>query len=418
MRERLAAIIDREGFATLSRLFLPVDGDDKHQVRGKRILRFLLPVLAVSLGAGLLAFFEGHHVLGTTSEIPWGVLIATYVFFVVSSTGLCLVSSLGHVFGFEVFQPLAKKATFLALVILVIGFAVIGTELERPLLLVQMAIFSPNPTSPIWWMGALYGLYMVFISAELYLLFIEDHRRARVVGSIKLIVAVAASSNLGAVFGLSHARPVWYGAFFPIYFIATALVAGTALLIVMVYLEDYYSNGKRLRAENEPLMSALRQLFGLFLIIFLFFTAWRVIGGISGGHYHRFEVMTATLTGAISLSFWLFEVFVGVVVPLFIVTSRRGRDASFVALAAIFHLTGMFVVRYNFVYSGQMFSLKPKLGHFGELMRYEPPFKGNLEGFLPYTPSWVEVLVVIGAISAAILAFTIGSRILKLEQEV
>ena len=61
------------------------------------------------------------------------MLIATYVFFAVSSTGLCLVSSLGHIFGFKVFEPIAKKAVFLAFVMLLVGFAVIGTELESPM---------------------------------------------------------------------------------------------------------------------------------------------------------------------------------------------------------------------------------------------------------------------------------------------
>ena len=40
-----------------------------------------------------------HEAYATTREIPWGILISTYVFFVVTSTGLCIVSSIGHVFG-------------------------------------------------------------------------------------------------------------------------------------------------------------------------------------------------------------------------------------------------------------------------------------------------------------------------------
>ena len=149
--------------------------------------------------------------MGTTSEVSWGVLIATYVFFVAITSGLCLVSSLGHVFGFKVFEPIAKKALFLAFVTLIVGFSVIATELERPFLLLKLAILSPNPTAPIWWMGALYGTYTVIIAAELFFLMREDHPKARVVGIIGVVAAFAAHSNLGAVFGLSHARPFWFG---------------------------------------------------------------------------------------------------------------------------------------------------------------------------------------------------------------
>jgi molybdopterin-containing oxidoreductase family membrane subunit len=60
----------------------------------------LLIVAAVAFGVH--SMIVGHdHTYGVTREIPWGILIATYVFFVVTSTGLCLVSSIGHVFGVQ-----------------------------------------------------------------------------------------------------------------------------------------------------------------------------------------------------------------------------------------------------------------------------------------------------------------------------
>ena len=43
---------------------------------------------------------HGHHAYNVTREHPWGLLIAVYIFFVVSSTGFCIVGSLGDVFGF------------------------------------------------------------------------------------------------------------------------------------------------------------------------------------------------------------------------------------------------------------------------------------------------------------------------------
>ena len=119
-------IVSRDGLSRLPSLLKVSSGDLPHQVRGKRLLQALLLVALVGAGAAGLALLRGHHVMGTTSEISWGVLIATYVFFVVSSTGLCLVSSLGHVFGIKVFEPVAKRAIFLAFVTLLVGFSVIA----------------------------------------------------------------------------------------------------------------------------------------------------------------------------------------------------------------------------------------------------------------------------------------------------
>ncbi len=417
MNLALDDFLDRDGLARLPGLLRVRPADARHQARGKRALGLLLVVALVGAGAVLTAFVSGHHVMGTTSELPWGVLIATYVFFVVSSTGLCLVSSLGHVFGFKVFEPIAKKAIFLALVTLLVGFSVIAAELERPLLLAKLAILSPNPASPIWWMGTLYGVYMVLIATELLFLFRGRHEKARVAGLLSVIAAVAAHSNLGAVFGLSHSRPYWYGPLLPVYFIASALVCGAALLILLVYLGDYFTNDRQLRPENAPLLDALRKLLALFIGIIAFFTVWKLIAGVNGQHEHKLEVTLASLTGPLFVSFWVFEVFLGVVVPLVLLLGPRRGSPGAVATAAALPMLAVFVMRYNFVVSGQMFSLKPVVGRLGEQLVYQPPFKGNVAGFLPYTPSVVETLIVAGAIAAAVLLYVAGARALRLTKE-
>jgi len=64
----------------------------------------LLTVVGVAFGVH--AMFVGHeHAYGVSREVPWGLMLAAYVFFVVTSTGLCLVSLIGHVFGVESFKP-------------------------------------------------------------------------------------------------------------------------------------------------------------------------------------------------------------------------------------------------------------------------------------------------------------------------
>lgn len=417
MTASATAILDPDGLSSLSALFLVRPGDAPHQVRGKRLLQVLALVTLAGLAAGVVALTRGHHVMGTTSESSWGVLIATYVFLVASTTGLCLVSSLGHVFGFEVFEPVAKKAMFLALVMLLAGFAVIATELERPFRLLKWAVLSPNPSAPIWWMGTLYGVYTVLILVELRYLFSHDHQKARVAGLVGVIAAVAAQSNLGAVFGLSHSRPFWYGPLVPIYFIALSLVCGAALLILLVTLGDYFGRDGELRPENFGLVEALRKLLALFLAILVSFTVWRTLSGVAGKQPHVLEVTLASLTGPLFVSFWVFEILLGMLVPLVLLLGPWRRSWRAVALGAFLPMLSVFVMRYNFVVSGQMFSLKPVVGPAGERLTYSPPFKGNVAGFLPYTPSWVEVLVVAGAIAGATLVFVAGQRALRLGKE-
>lgn len=410
-------LLDRAALASIPRLFLPAQDDPKHLRRGRRALRLLVPVALAGAAAALVAMVKGHHVMGTTSEISWGVLIAAYVFFAVSSTGICLVSSLGHVEGFHMFEPMTKKAHLLAWILLSLGFLVIATELERPFLLMKLVLLSPNPSSPIWWMGTLYGFYFTLLTIELFFLLRDDHGRARKVAIPKLVFAVAASSNLGSVFSLNHARPYWYGAFVPVYIIVTALVSGAALVTLLVWFGDFFANDGKLKEEHKPLLDALAKLLALFLGLLLFLTAWRTIVGVTGEHYHLAEVTRAMLSGPLFFSFWFFEVLLALAVPLLLLLGPWRKEPKLVALAASLPVISMLVIRTNFVYAGQMFSLKPLVGRAGETLHYAPPFKGNAAGFLPYTPSLVEVLIVAGAVAGAVLLFVALARALRIEKE-
>ena len=50
----------------------------------------------------------GWEVFGTTPSFEWGLMIVGYVFFAIMTSGLCLASSLGTVFGIERFRPVRE----------------------------------------------------------------------------------------------------------------------------------------------------------------------------------------------------------------------------------------------------------------------------------------------------------------------
>ena len=71
-----------------------------------QILIFVVLTLicVIGLAFGLHTMLVGHHhTLATTREVPWGLLITPYVFFACLSTGLCMIASLGQVFGIDTF---------------------------------------------------------------------------------------------------------------------------------------------------------------------------------------------------------------------------------------------------------------------------------------------------------------------------
>ena len=87
----------------------------------------------------------GWEVFGTSPTFEWGLLIVAYVFFAITTSGLCLASSLGTVFGIERFRPLEKRHAVLALLCLITAFGIIALDLHYPIRMVFGAVLVPSP---------------------------------------------------------------------------------------------------------------------------------------------------------------------------------------------------------------------------------------------------------------------------------
>ena len=103
-------------------------------ILGKNLL-LPLALLALLTGIGVSfaihALFVGHdHVFGTTREVPWGILITPYGLFACLSTGICIISSLGQVFGITTLAPLINRTGCLAIIAMAAGLMSIGLEIE------------------------------------------------------------------------------------------------------------------------------------------------------------------------------------------------------------------------------------------------------------------------------------------------
>lgn len=360
--------------------------------------------LLVLFGAygDIVSIAPGDEVLGTTPTVEWGILIAAYVFFVVTTSGLCLVSSLGQVFGIERFRPVARRAVVLALVFLLAGFLVIALDLHYPIRLLFGVVLSPSPFSAMWWMGTLYAAYLAFLLLELWGMFTGTERLARAGSTLALGAAIVAPSTLGAVFGVLVARPFWHGSVVPAYFLLTALLSGTALLGIVFFLV----NRLELRGhgpETERVVPALGTLLALALAGTLFLTAWQTIIGLYGGVPGLSEATQALVVGPLALRFWIVRVLLGLLVPLVILVLPRPTTALGVLVASCLALVGIFADRIGFVAAGQ---IAPG-----------PAASGVVSHRLAeYAPTLVEVSIVVGALGLVGLLYTLAERFLDLAE--
>jgi molybdopterin-containing oxidoreductase family membrane subunit len=358
---------------------------------------FLAILVLAGVAAGVHAKSIGTlEAYGASREVPWGILISTYVFFVVTSTGLCLVSSIGHVFGVKDFMPIAKRSVFLAVATIVAGFFVIFFEIENPFRMAIYNVISPNLTSNIWWMGTLYGAYMVFMAVEFLLLVKGKYRLATIIGFIGVVSGVAAHSNLGAVFGMLDGREFWYGPFMPIYFITSAMMSGAGAIMLFTWLA-HKVNGEEMDPATKRALEVTAKVGILLISVILFFTAWKFIIGFAGGEA-KVMALESLLTGPYAFNFWVLEIGVGMIIPLMLYIKSKGKSMSLMALASAMMMFGIFFMRYDLVVVGQVVPLQHELG----VTEYP--------GLLSYTPSAHEILVVLGGLALVGLVFLLGER--------
>jgi molybdopterin-containing oxidoreductase family membrane subunit len=356
----------------------------------------MILLATVGLGAGVYAFIAGHHhVYAVTREVPWGIMISSYAFFAITSTGLCLLAAIGHAFGGTPLAPLGNRAVFLSIVTIMSAFAVIGLELESPWRMAIYNVLSPNLTSNIWWMGTLYGLAVGFMLIEFFSIILGRYGMALVIGALGALAEVGANTNLGAVFATLSARPFWYGAQLPVYFLCAAVMSGAAAIILFTYLACKL-RGEKPDADTFRGLQSAGKILALTIFLIGVATVWRFVASFTGGNELGLLAVNNLIKGPLSINFWLFEIAIGLVIPLLLLVITRLKSLAVMSVAGLMVLVGGFFQRYDLVVIGQQ----------------TPVYYGwnGLPSYLGYVPSIGEMLVVMGGLAFTITGFLLGER--------
>jgi len=356
----------------------------------------MLGMLAIGITTYLL---HGHHAYNVTREHPWGLLIAVYIFFVVSSTGFCIVGSLGDVFGFKDYMMISKRAIFGSIVTILAGFTVIAFEIGHPVTMMIYNVLSPGLTSAIWWMGTLYGLYLTFMIIEFYFLLNNDMKKAKVFGLTGLLVGLAAHSNLGSVFGFLNARTISQGVFYPTYFILTAFITGIFLSFIIMGFR-YKLNFDE---QTKKLLEGLAKIQGLLISILIFFVTWKLLTDMYGGMPNRAEVAEHILH---STSFHT-EVILAMIIPLLVILKDFGKSPVLMFWASLSGMVGIFFMRYNLVHDTQLKPLQMMKTHEYQLA----------PEWIHYFPSSAEIMISLGGLGLCIFLYYVGTRAFNLDEE-
>jgi molybdopterin-containing oxidoreductase family membrane subunit len=360
-----------------------------------------LLMLFGAVGA-IRSLIPGDKGIGTTPTFEWGLLIVGYVFFAVTTSGLCLASSLGTVFGIDRFRPLEKRHALLAVLCLVAAFGVIALDLHYPVRLAFGAAFNPSLSSPMWWMGVFYGIYLCFLLTEVWSIFWHHERIHSMACFLSSAMAIIAPTTLGAVFGVLAARPYWTGAFTPMLMVASALLSGTALLAIV------FCAVARLRLTGFERASALaipaiRSVLILALVVAAVLLARQLIVGLLATDPGLSAATQALISGPLAVQFVGVRVIAGLLLPLVILVVPRTRGADGVFWAGCLVIAGVFADRLVFVSAGQ---IAPTTATSGVVSA----------PYATYTPSPVEISILVGAAAFVALLYTLAERYLDLSE--
>jgi molybdopterin-containing oxidoreductase family membrane subunit len=342
---------------------------------------------------------QGHAAFNTSSDgVNWGMAIATYVFFALTSSGLTFIASIPMVFRFKEFYPIAKRCIWLAIITLIAGFSVLALELGHPFRMIWAIPTGMQIRSPMFWMGVFYAIDLVLLLIKFYLLWQEDWNSAlsKFIGAASFVAVILASGMLGLVFGSMAMRPMWYGSFTSIYFMLTAALCGAAAVVLTSYMAYDFDRGRmppalRDLAEGEALPKVFATLIGIALVMILtrFWTGlWSNLDGLQGFH----ALVRNPLFHA--------ELWLGLALPFYLMLApSTQRRPALQMLAAVLVLGAMFVNRYEFVIGGQLV----------------PMFKGSwTHSLMPYAPSVTEWALTAFGFAIALGLYALGEKLFQL----
>ena len=357
-------------------------------------------VMVVSLGFGLYQLMTtGHTSFNTSSNLPWGQPIATYLYFALASSGLGLIASLPLVFGFKQYYPVAKRCIFLAFVVLISGMAVLALELGHVFRMLWAIPLNLQVQSAMFWMGVFYALDLLFLLWKFSKLQSGewDSKTAKQVGIASFIGVLLASGNLALIFGMMSMRPFWFDALLPIYFYFTGVTSGVAALVFFTYLAHGFQRDRMHPALQALMTGAMPKLFAALIGGTLLFITVRAITGLYSNHPEVNLVWTDYLFAS---PLYIAALLLGLLLPFVVMLSASLRNRMDVqVLISCLVFLGLFAERFYFVVGGQVV----------------PLFKGTWEpGLLSYTPSATEWALTLFGWSLFFVFYLLGEKFLTL----
>jgi molybdopterin-containing oxidoreductase family membrane subunit len=390
-----------------------------------------LVALVAYLGAWLYMILSGMRVTGLSRPNYWGIFIASFIFWIGISHAGTFISAILRVFKAEFRLPITRAAEMMTSTSLLIAASFLGIHVGRVWVSYWILPYPnqrglwPNYHSPFLWDEMAIVTYLVGSTLYLFLPLIPDLAMARdhlkgwrrklyralslgwrgtesqwhnLNTAIKIfsivIIPVMFSVHTIVSWDLAMTKALgWRSSIFAPYFIVGAVYSGLSAAIgVLIIARSSMKLQYFIREEHLGSLAKLVLVFSFVWTYFFFadfLTEW--YGGDAAGH-----LITALQTTGQMAPFWYTMIFFNIVVPWLTLWNRRIRGSPIALMLVTFGINvGMFLERYIIVT--------------GFLRRNHLPFNWG-----DYSPSVVEIAIVIGSLAAFLLLYALLSRLIPL----
>jgi molybdopterin-containing oxidoreductase family membrane subunit len=358
-------------------------------------------LIAIGVYAVYMQEVQGHHITGISKEVPWGIYIAAFAFFVGISAGATIIGLLIYGFNKTEFKPIGIRAILVGIVSLLGAMIFIMMDLGMPFRALKIPWLLHNTSSMFFISSTSYYLFMIILLAELYLgLKIlkgsathRDKRLAKWIGILVVPYALLVVHMVtGFIFGVIKTREYWNTSLLPLHFIMSALASGTAIILLMVIISTYTHKFEKILGKGA--LSYLGFLLFNFIGITMLFDLADIVVLKYSEHPEGLEAWNILTTE--HLDIFLINV-LGLVLAFLILWFGNRKNKMVLGIASLLLLLSVAAYRYNLV-----------------IVPQEVPILDGIDR-IQYVPTIFEIMICFGVISFVMLVYSIATKVLPID---
>ena len=400
--------------------------------RGIALIIFLLAVISVGLYALYVQIAQGHIVTGMRDNVVWGLYIVNFIFFIGISYAGALISGILHLLRVPWRTPIIRMAEMITVISTLIGPSYILLCIGRLDRLPNLILFG-RIQSPIVWDVIAISTYLSGSIIFLYLAMIRDMAVMRdnpvkkwtwrnpiyrflsvryedttkqrellnictdLLSIVIIPLAILVHSVLAWIFGMTL-RPGWHSTIFAPYFVVAAVYSGTGVLIMVMWVfRKVYKLEHHITKIHFNYLALIMIILGA---LYGYFTFSEYLTSWYGSIKWDMEVLYRLFSFDEFFGMFFFSVFIGVLLPIIIVTVPKFRNINSIAFAATIAVFALWIKRYLIIIPTLESPLLPVHD-----LRPE---------YVHYSITWVEWALTFAGVALFILLFYLFSKFIPI----